>query len=88
MAFSNKLDYSQEDIFRFNITSLNNLYVSRGKTLVTTSGVKSGCSGWSYFWGYFWMQWTVIFLGLGLDAVDSHMSGVISVCSGWSNFWC
>ena len=29
----------------------------------------------------------VIFLGLGLDAVDGHISGVGSECSGWSYFW-
>ena len=32
------------------------------------------------------MQWMVIFLGLGLDAVDDHISGVRSGCSGWSYF--
>ena len=30
------------------------------------------------------MQWMVIFLGLGLDAVDGHISGLRSRCSGWS----
>ena len=50
------------------------------------SGVRSGCSGWSYFWGKDWMQWMVIFLGLGLDAVDGHISGVRYGCSGWSYF--
>ena len=29
------------------------------------------------------MQWMVIFLGLGLDAVDGHTSGVRSGCSEW-----
>ena len=45
------------------------------------------------------MQWMVIFLGLGLDAVDGHIlglgldavdghiSGVRSGCSGWVYFW-
>ena len=33
------------------------------------------------------MQWMVIFLGLGLDAVDGHISGVRSGCSKWSYFW-
>ena len=33
------------------------------------------------------MQWMVIFLGLGLDAVDGHNSGVRSGCSKWSYFW-
>ena len=46
------------------------------------------------------MQWIVIFLGLGLDAVDGHIflgfgldavdghiSGVKSDCNGWSYFW-
>ena len=28
----------------------------------------------------------VIFLGLGLNAVDGHISGVRSGCSGWSYF--
>ena len=30
------------------------------------------------------MQWMVIFLRLGLDAVDGHISGVRARCSGWS----
>ena len=51
------------------------------------SGVRSGCSGWSYFWGKIWLQWMVIFLGLGLDAIDGHISGVKSGCSGWVYFW-
>ena len=51
------------------------------------TGVRSGCSGWSYFWGNIWLQWMVIFLGLGLDAVDGHISGVRSGCSGWSYYW-
>ena len=29
------------------------------------------------------MQWMVIFLGLGLDAVDGNISVVRSGCSGW-----
>ena len=33
------------------------------------------------------MQWMVIFLGLGLDAVVGHISGVRSGCSGLSYFW-
>ena len=47
------------------------------------SGVRSGCSGWSYFWGKVWMQWMAIFLGLDLDAVYGSISGVMSECSGW-----
>ena len=47
------------------------------------SGVRSGCSGWSYFWGLVWMQWMVIFLGLGLDAVAGHIYGLRSGCSRW-----
>ena len=33
------------------------------------------------------MQWMVIFLGLGLDAVDGKISGVRFVSSVWSYFW-
>ena len=29
----------------------------------------------------------VIFMGLGLDAVDGHISGDKSRCSEWSYFW-
>ena len=29
------------------------------------------------------MQWMVILLGLGLDAVNGSISGVKSECSGW-----
>ena len=33
------------------------------------------------------MQWKEVFLGLGLDAVDGHISGVRSECSRWPYFW-
>ena len=33
------------------------------------------------------MQWMVIFLGLGVDAVDGHISGFRCGCYGWSYFW-
>ena len=50
------------------------------------SGVRSGCSGWSYFCGKVWMQWMVIVLVFSLDAMDGHISGVGSGCCGWSYF--
>ena len=33
------------------------------------------------------MQWIVIYLELGSDALDGHIYGVRSGCSGWSYFW-
>ena len=54
--------------------------------MVIFLGLGSGFSGWSYLWGEFWMQWMVIFMGGGLDAVDGHISRVRSGCSGWSYF--
>ena len=46
MTCTEKLDYSEEMVFRFNPTlSLPELTVPRGKTQVKTSGVRSGRSG-------------------------------------------